>query len=130
MKFLSLISGNGASGSVRILGPRTVDLFLSNQFEDGVDIEVYQKTDTGFPFSSGIGHCLGAAVNIDPFKTLSPVSARGEYFWFGAAFTLFWYDPEEDVSVVFMSQMLNYFRNYDGINIMRDIRTIIGTSLT
>ena len=130
MKFLSLISGNGASGSVRILGPRTVDLFLSNQFEDGVDIEVYQKTDTGFPFSSGIGHCLGGAVNIDPLKALSPVSARGEYFWFGAAFTLFWYDPEEDVSVVFMSQMLNYFRNYDGINIMRDIRTIIGTSLT
>ena len=32
--------------------------------------------------------------------------SRGDYYWGGAASTIFWVDPVEDLSVVFMTQMM------------------------
>ena len=30
----------------------------------------------------------------------------GDYYWGGAASTIFWVDPKEDLSVVFMTQLM------------------------
>ena len=42
--------------------------------------------------------------------TLDSVEAggvgEGEFYWGGAASTIFWVDPEEDLSVVFMTQLM------------------------
>ena len=49
--------------------------------------------------------CLGMAVVIDA-PTTQLLRSTGEYFWGGAASTAFWIDPEEDMFVVFMTQLL------------------------
>ena len=32
--------------------------------------------------------------------------ASGDYYWGGAASTIFWVDPREDIIVVFMTQLM------------------------
>jgi CubicO group peptidase (beta-lactamase class C family) len=34
------------------------------------------------------------------------VLGEGDYYWGGAASTIFWVDPKEDLSVVFMTQLM------------------------
>jgi CubicO group peptidase (beta-lactamase class C family) len=56
------------------------------------------------PFS-GFGFGLGFSVLQDPIaaKTLS---SAGEFAWDGAASTAFWVDPDEEVTVLFFTQLL------------------------
>ena len=52
----------------------------------------------------GVGFGLGFAM------TLSEVGSgglgEGEYYWGGAASTIFWVDPKEDLVVIFMTQLM------------------------
>jgi CubicO group peptidase (beta-lactamase class C family) len=52
----------------------------------------------------GVGFGLGFAT------TLSEVEAgtlgQGDFYWGGAASTIFWVDQREDLSVVFMTQLM------------------------
>ena len=52
-----------------------------------------------------MGFGLGFAVVIDPAAAKVP-SSLGEYSWGGAASTGFWVDPVEDVTAVFLTQLL------------------------
>ena len=54
---------------------------------------------------SGQGFGLGFSVNLDPVAA-GGVGSAGEYAWGGAASTYFWVDPEEEIVVVFMTQLL------------------------
>ena len=36
------------------------------------------------------------------------VTSEGSYAWGGAAATVFWLDPKEDLAVVFMTQVMGY----------------------
>ena len=54
---------------------------------------------------AGAGFGLGFAVGKGPAATASPGSA-GEYYWGGAASTAFWVDPVEDLTVIFMAQLM------------------------
>ena len=54
----------------------------------------------------GIGFGLGFAVVDDPVPSRVP-SSVGEYYWGGVASTAFWVDPAEELTVVFMTQLLN-----------------------
>jgi len=53
----------------------------------------------------GVGFGLGFAIGNGPEATATAGSV-GEYFWGGAASTAFWVDPVEDLTVVFMTQLL------------------------
>jgi CubicO group peptidase (beta-lactamase class C family) len=53
----------------------------------------------------GVGFGLGFSVTIDVAASKLPGS-NGDYGWGGAASTTFWIDPAEDLTVVFMSQLL------------------------
>ena len=53
----------------------------------------------------GVGFGLGFSVNLGPGRTGATGSA-GEFAWGGAASTAFWVDPAEDLSVVFLTQLL------------------------
>jgi CubicO group peptidase (beta-lactamase class C family) len=53
----------------------------------------------------GIGFGLGVAVNVDPVQQRSPSSA-GEFFWGGVYSTAFFVDPVDDVTCVFMTQLM------------------------
>ena len=53
----------------------------------------------------GVGFGLGFAVSKSDVATQS-VGARGDYYWGGAASTIFWNDPVEDLCVIFMTQLM------------------------
>jgi CubicO group peptidase (beta-lactamase class C family) len=53
----------------------------------------------------GVGFGLGFANKLDAVSNGFPGSA-GSYFWGGLASTLFWVDPVEDLTVVFLTQLI------------------------
>ena len=53
----------------------------------------------------GLGFGLTGSVVVEPALTGLPVS-KGTFGWGGAASTFFWVDPEQDVAVVFMTQVV------------------------
>jgi CubicO group peptidase (beta-lactamase class C family) len=104
-RFVSMLLGRGELDGVRILGSRTVDYMSANQLPGNADL-----TDFGIPLFSesafdGVGFGLGFSVILDPAK-YGVLSTAGEYGWGGAASTAFWVDPEEDLTVIFMTQLL------------------------
>ena len=48
---------------------------------------------------------FGFGVVIDPARA-GMIASKGDYSWAGAASTSFWIDPVEDISVVFMTQVM------------------------
>jgi CubicO group peptidase (beta-lactamase class C family) len=53
----------------------------------------------------GVGFGLGFAVMLDPMKAHS-VASPGEYNWGGIYSTCFWVDPVEELTCVFMTQLM------------------------
>ena len=106
LRFCRMMLNGGALDGVQILSPKTVALFSLNYLPDGREI-----ADMALPgmFSesgyAGVGFSLGCGVNVDVAKTRLPGSL-GEYFWGGAAATAFWIDPKEELTVVFMTQVI------------------------
>lgn len=93
-----LNEGVGPNGA-RILKPETVRLMATNVLADSVTERQWlpEKGNTGFGVNVG--------VRVGPPRHLDDVSgAPGEFFWDGAANTLFWVDPKHQIVTVLFSQ--------------------------
>ena len=127
LRFCRMMLNGGTLDGVQILSPKTVALFSLNYLPDGREI-----ADMTFPgmFSesgySGVGFSLGCGVNVNVAKTRLPGSL-GEYFWGGAAATAFWIDPKEELSVVFMTQVIG---SEARLTLRRDLRTLVYAAMT
>jgi len=75
---------------------------------------------------AGVGFSIGCGVTCDLAKTHLPGSA-GEYFWGGAAATAFWIDPKEELTVVFMTQVIG---SPARLTLRRDLRTLVYSAMT
>jgi CubicO group peptidase (beta-lactamase class C family) len=53
----------------------------------------------------GIGFGLGVSVMLNPAKAKA-MGTPGEYAWGGYAGTAFWIDPKEDMTVIFLTQLI------------------------
>ena len=53
----------------------------------------------------GVGFGLGFSIVLDP-AAAQLVGSKGQYAWGGAASTLFWIDPTEEIIVIFMTQLM------------------------
>jgi len=105
LRFAEMLRRGGSLGDVRVLGPRTVSLMTANHLPGGVDLATLGPSawcETSF---SGVGFGLGFAVNLNPAQSLLSASA-GDFSWGGMASTYFWCDPKEEMSVVFLTQLL------------------------
>ena len=103
-RFCEMLRRGGNLDGVRILGPKTVQAMTMAR----LTAEVRNNGATEYPASHlypGQSFGLGAGVITDPAQA-GVVSSRGEYSWGGIANTKFWIDPEEDLVVVFMTQVL------------------------
>jgi len=127
LRFCRMMLNGGTLDGVQILSPKTVALFSLNFLPDNREV-----ADMAFPgmFSesgyAGVGFSLGCGVNIDVAKTRVPGST-GEYFWGGAAATAFWIDPKEELTVVFMTQVMG---SPARLTLRRDLRTLVYSALT
>jgi len=76
-----------------------------NHLPGNADLSAYGRplfSETAF---DGVGFGLLGSVTLDPVKAKVPGSV-GDFGWGGAASTNFWVDPVEDITCVFMTQLL------------------------
>ena len=101
---IAMIRRGGELDGARILGPRTIQLMRRNHLKDGKDLT--QMAIGGFSETAneGVGFGLGFATTLDTVKSGS--IAAGDFYWGGAASTIFWVDQKEDLAVVFMTQLM------------------------
>ena len=103
--FAQNLLGHRKEGVEPLLGAKTVEYMASNHLPGGVDLAAMGQrvfSETSF---EGVGFGLSGSVVIDP-PTSSVIDSAGCYGWGGAASTYFWNDPVEDISTVFMTQLL------------------------
>jgi len=105
LRFADLLRREGELDGVRLLSPRTVRYMTRNHLPGGVDLEEFGRPLFAETTYDGVGFGLGFAVTLDPVKN-RVLGSVGEYSWGGAASTVFWVDPVEDVTAVFLTQLL------------------------
>jgi CubicO group peptidase (beta-lactamase class C family) len=106
-RFMELLRRRGELDGVRLLGPRTVDYLASNHLPGGADLREFGNPVTSDEAPAGVGFGLGVSVTIDPVTAKVP-SGAGEYGWSGAATTVFFVDPRQDLTVQFFTQLVPY----------------------
>lgn len=104
LRFCEMLRRGGELDGARILGPRTVELMRQNHLPDGVDVAQHALSADVAEVQPGVGFGLGFAVSLGDAPTRDLGVA--DYYWGGAASTLFWVDPKEELSVVFMTQLM------------------------
>ena len=124
MRFTNMLVNGGELEGARILAPMTVRLMASNHLPGGKDLTEMSRSLFSEATNEGVGFGLGFAVVFDPPKTLIPCS-MGEFYWGGAASTAFWVDPVEEITAVFMTQLLPS----SSYPIRRELRTLVYSAL-
>ncbi|HET6907712.1 MAG TPA: serine hydrolase domain-containing protein [Mycobacteriales bacterium] len=106
LRFCQMLLGGGEIDGVRILSRKTVELMASNHLPGGGDMRQFAMPGSyGEVEFAGMGFGLTVSVAQGPAQT-GVVGSAGEYMWGGAASTIFWIDPTEDLTVVFMTQFM------------------------
>ena len=103
--FTQMLLGGGATGDVRILAPRTIELMTRNHLPGGQDLAALNSGGFAETNFEGVGFGLGFATTVDPLPGKGAGSA-GEYYWGGLASTAFWVDPATGVVATFFTQLL------------------------
>lgn len=104
LRFCEMLRRGGELDGVRILGPRTIDLMTRNHLAGGKDLTqmaIGAFSETAY---EGVGFGLGFAMTLDEVDAGS--LGEGDYYWGGAASTIFWVDPLEDLVAIFMTQLM------------------------
>jgi len=104
-RFCQMLLQGGTLDGVRILGSRTLDYMTANHLPGDVDLEQYAMGSFSETEYEGVGFGLGFANKMDPVKN-GNLASLGSFFWGGLASTLFWVDPEEELVVIFMTQLM------------------------
>jgi CubicO group peptidase (beta-lactamase class C family) len=103
MRFARMLVNGGALDGVRILRPETVRLMATSHLSDSVTERSW------LPGKGQVGFGIDFAVRVRP-----PASAAenngvvGEFFWDGAASTLFWVDPVNQLTAVLFVQLVPF----------------------
>jgi CubicO group peptidase (beta-lactamase class C family) len=104
-RFCQMLLNSGELEGERLLSRKTVEFMRKNQLPDNCDMAAMGQPVWSETNYDGIGFGLGFAVVIDPVKAHT-ITSIGEHHWGGAASTFFWIDPEEDLFVVFLTQLI------------------------
>jgi CubicO group peptidase (beta-lactamase class C family) len=105
LNICSVILNRGRRGDVRLLSQKTLEFMSKNHLPAGKDFPASSKGLFSDASYTGIGFGLGWATTIDP-TTAQLRGNRGDAFWSGMANTFFWCDPSEELTCVFMTQLL------------------------
>lgn len=104
-RFTQLLARGGELDGVRLLSPRTVAYMASNHLPDGRDLNDLGQEGFAETAMEGMGFGLGFSVNLSPQQNRA-MGSVGDYGWGGAASTAFRIDPAEELTWVFLTQLL------------------------
>ncbi len=102
-RFARMLVHGGTFDGVTILKPETVKLMATNQLSDSITRRMW------LPSKGQVGFGIDFAVRLRP-----PLDAKekngmvGEFFWDGAASTLFWVDPVNNLTAVLFVQVFPF----------------------
>ena len=104
-RFCQMLLNGGELDGARLLGPKTIELMTMNHLPDGQDLSERALGTFSETANDGVGFGLGFAMIVDIPRTQN-VGSIGEYYWGGAASTIFWIDPAEEMIVIFLTQFM------------------------
>jgi CubicO group peptidase (beta-lactamase class C family) len=104
-RFTQFLLNEGELDGARLLGSRTVRYMARNHLPGNADIEQYGRPVFAETPLNGVGFGLGFAVVLDTTRTHG-LGSEGEFNWGGAASTAFFVDPVEQITAVFLTQLL------------------------
>ncbi|MGI1679272.1 MAG: beta-lactamase family protein [Cellvibrionaceae bacterium] len=102
MKFCQMMLNGGSFNGHQILGSKTIDYMTQNHLK-GIFANRSGENGQNRP---GSGFGLGFGVLLDAAEA-GVIGSEGEYYWGGAAGTVFWIDPVEDLIAIVMVQHMN-----------------------
>lgn len=91
-RFLEMLRRGGELDGRRYLSPKTVELMTANHLGP-------------IEYDPGMGFGLGFSVRLDLGAAGEPGSV-GEFGWGGAYHSAYWVDPEEGLTVVYLTQLI------------------------
>lgn len=104
MKFAQMLVNKGGSGKAHILKPETIQLMSTNQLSDTI------KQRMWLPSKGQVGFGIDFAVRLrQPASKDENNGVVGEFFWDGAASTLFWVDPVNNLTAVLFVQQMPFY---------------------
>jgi CubicO group peptidase (beta-lactamase class C family) len=103
--FAQMLARGGELDGVRLLGPRTLAHATRNHLPGGADLDTVGRPIFAESAFTGVGFGLGFSVVIDGPAT-HQLASEGTFAWGGLASTAFWVDPAEDLTVLFMTQVM------------------------
>ena len=105
MRFARMLVKKGTLDGASILKPETIELMSTNHLSDSVTERMW------LPSKGSVGFGIDFAVRIHPpAKTEENHGIVGEFFWDGAASTLFWVDPVNELTAVLFVQIFPFDR--------------------
>lgn len=103
MKFTQMLVNKGQLGKVRILKPETVKLMSTSQLSDTITKRMW------LPSKGRVGFGIDFAVRTQPPANKEENNGVvGEFFWDGAASTVFWVDPTNNLTAVLFTQLVPF----------------------
>ena len=123
-RFCSMLLNQGELDGTRIIGRKTLAMMASNHLPDGRDLTEMSQSAFSETTYQGVGFGLGFSVILDPVKTQS-LTDVGEYGWGGAASTVFWVNPKEEMVVIFLTQLLPS----STYQVRRELRSLVYSAL-
>jgi len=123
-RFCSMLLNQGEFNGTRIIGRKTLAMMASNHLPDHKDLTEMSQSAFSETTYQGVGFGLGFSVILDPVKTQS-LTDIGEYGWGGAASTVFWVNPKEEMVVIFLTQLLPS----STYQVRRELRSLVYSSL-
>ena len=129
LRFAQMLLNKGEFKGERILGRRTIELMTSIHLPGGCDLanmgyaihSERRSEGVGMGLGArhnlrrggartetrheGVGFGLGGSVLLDP-AAAQILASPGEFAWGGAASTFFWIDPREEMTAIFLTQLM------------------------
>lgn len=104
-RFVQALANGGELDGARIIGRKTLEFMRMNHLPGNQDLPTVSVGSFSETPYEGTGFGLGFSVKTDVAKSQTNGSA-GEYGWGGMASTNFFIDPQEDLSMIFMTQLI------------------------
>jgi CubicO group peptidase (beta-lactamase class C family) len=119
-RFARMLLNGGQLYGARILRPDTVRLMTTSQLDPATSDRSWLISDKG-----EMGFGIDLAVRIDPPKHGGKAGEVGEFFWDGAANTLFWVDPRNHLTAVLLTQYMPFGK----VPLHKDFRAAVYTGV-
>jgi len=104
LRFCEMLRCEGKLDGERIIGSRTLRMMHQNHLTGGSDLSAMAVGAFSETAYDGVGFGLGFAMSLS--EVGAGALGAGDYYWGGAASTIFWVDPVEDLVVIFMTQLM------------------------